>query len=273
MAIIVPALKLPEASLNTIVFGVFDDVADVFESMGPVILMAVTAPSAINPVVIFNGVISFVTINELVIIPEAPECNIPVERLEIVNVPLELILITNIALVEKFNDPVLNDKPVLLSPTCKLGEFADPEGRPSAPVIVAPDNNTSKVACPVTVPATFPVTSPIRFEVITFAEKLLEPSRTTILFGNELDDISARLEFNIVAGVISAFTINDVVNVPDASLCTIPTEFKFGIATTPLVPIFRRDSPFVENSKLPRFDDNPTSVVPIANPGKLVDPE
>jgi hypothetical protein len=66
------------------------------------------------------------------------------------------------------------------------------------------------------------VALPFKFAVIVPAEKLPEASRTTISFAMLELEIAANFALLIVALVISALTINELDNNPDALLCTTP---------------------------------------------------
>ena len=167
-AIIVPALKLPDASRSTIVFGVLRLVAvvaefDTFPAVEIVASLVSTIPAA--------GSTSAFTIKELDKFPNASLCTIPaLVNASIEIVPPEDIFNRSNPLVLNERLPVLADKPVVVLPVnINEGKAVVPAGNCKAPVIISPDLSTLLEALPV------------RFAVTVPAEKLPDASRATMV--------------------------------------------------------------------------------------------
>jgi hypothetical protein len=130
-------------------------------------------------------------------------------------VPPEEIFNCSTPAVLKDKDPVFADSPVVVLPVnTSDGAVVVPAGSCNVPVKVPPVSGRSNDACPVTLP--------IKFALIVPAEKLPELSRTTMSFATLELEMFANLSLVIVAAVMSASTINELVNNPAALLCTTP---------------------------------------------------
>jgi len=217
LAVIVPAEKLPDASRAIIALAVFALVAVVAEFAT---LPAVEIVANLLSVIAADELISLFTINELDKLPEESLCTTPaVVNPSIEIVPPEDIFNCSTPLVLKDKLPVLADKPLVVLPVnTNDGNAVVPAGSCKIPVIVSPALSTLRDALPVT----FPTTLPVRLALIVPAEKLPELSRTTISLATLELEIFANLSLVIVAAVISASTINELVNNPAALLCTTP---------------------------------------------------
>jgi hypothetical protein len=204
-ALMVPAEKLPEESRATIVFAVFKLVAVVAElatfpdvEIVANLLSVIPAPEAI----------SLFIINEVDKLPDASLCTTPaVVNPSIEIVPLEEIFICSVPLVLNDKFPELAERPLVVLPeNINDGDAVVPAGSCNVPVKVPPDKARSWDACPVTLPIKLAVTVP--------AEKLPDPSRTTISFATLELEIFANLSLVIVAVVISPSTISELDNNP-----------------------------------------------------------
>ncbi len=222
-AVIVLAEKLPEASRATIVLAVLRLVAVVAAlATLPGVLIVASFESTIAAA----ESISALTINELDKLPEASLCTTPaVPNVLIDTVPPADIFIRSNPVVLNDKLPAFVDKPVVVLPVnANDGNAVVPAGNCNAPVIVSPDLRTFNEA------------APVKLALIVPAEKLPEPSRATIALAvfalvavvAELATLPAvlmvaSLVSTIAAdGSISAFTINELDNNPEESLCTIP---------------------------------------------------
>src|SRR5579863_9079698 len=190
------AAKLPVPSRTTISLATLE--LDIFANLSLVIVAAVISAS---------------TINELDNNPAALLCTTPaVLNPSIVILPDPSIFNLSLPFVSKDNVfAVAAERPVFVLPVnCNDGAAAEPAGSVNVPVNVPPVRGKSNDACP------------IKLAVMVPAEKLPEPSRTTISFATLELEIAASLALVIVALVMSAFTIKELDNKPVASLCITP---------------------------------------------------
>jgi|SRR5579872_2884447 len=219
LATTVPALKFPELSRSTIVFGVFVLVAVVAEFAT---LPAVEIVANLVSTIAAAGSTSALTINELVNNPDELLCTTPAVVNPSSVSPDELTFICSTPLTSNDNTfAVAAESPVLVLPVnCNDGTAAVPAGNVNAPVIVSPDLSTFNDA------------APVKLAVIVPAEKLPDASRATIAFAvfalvavvAEFATLPAVLIVASLLSVIaaddeiSAFTINELDNNPDALL-------------------------------------------------------
>src|SRR5204863_3001031 len=140
-AVIVPALKLPDASRSTIVLAVLLLVAvvAVFAT-----LPAVDIVANLVSVIAAVGEISAFTINDVDKFPDASLCTIPVEvKPSITTVPLEVICIRSKPFVLSDKLPALAESPAVVLPVnTNDGAAVVPAGNCNVPVIVSPAFNT-----------------------------------------------------------------------------------------------------------------------------------
>jgi len=168
------------------------------------------------------------------------------------------------------------DKPEVTAPVnVNAGAAVVPAGNCKVPVIISPALSTFNDA------------APVKLAVIVPAEKLPELSRATIAFAvlalvavvAELAtfpavEIVANLVSTIPAdGLTSAFTINELDKLPDASLCTTPALVNASIEIVPPDAIFKRSNAEVLNDNAPALADKPVVVLPVnTNDGNAVVP-
>jgi len=224
-----------------------------------------------------DGLTSASTIRELDKLPDESLCTTPAEvNASIEIVPPEDILRRSIALVLNKRSPVLADKPAVVLPVnTRDGNAEVPAGSCNVPVMVSPALSTLFDALP------------DKLAIIVPAEKLPEASRATIVFGvlrlvavvAELATLPAVVMVaNLVstiaaAGSTSAFTINEVDKLPDASLCTTPAVVNALIEIVPPEDIAIRSNALVLNDNSPALADNPEVVLPVnTNDGNAVVP-
>ena len=263
-AVIVPAAKFPELSRTTISLATFE--LEIFANLSLVIVAAVISAS---------------TINELDNNPAALLCTTPALVNPSIVSPDELRFICSTPLISNDNTfAVAAEIPeVVLPVNLRDGAAAVPAGNCNAPVMVSPALSTFNDALPVTLP--------VRFAVIVPAEKLPDESRATIALA-VLALVAVVAEFatlpavemvanllSVIAafGAISAFTINELDKLPEASLCTTPAVVNASTEMVPPEEIFNCSVPEVLKDNAPALADKPVVVLPVnTNDGNAVVP-
>src|SRR6266404_1116358 len=172
----------------------------------------------------------------------------------------ELLITSSVTLIAPAEKPPVAVRfTIALAVLALVAALARTVAAATLAAVCPPTVLTTVAPCvPVTSPARDPlklvavvavVALPLKLAVMVPAAKLPEPSRTTISPATLELEIVAKLALVIVAGVISAFTINELVNNPAALLCTTPAVEKASIVT-PDELIFIRSTPPVSNDNV-----------------------